>query len=272
MEEKLIDIEKLFRSKNPKLLKFLPKPIINYLKKIIHQEDVNSFINSCKGMDSFQFSEAVIKKFNIKIEVKGLENIPKEGGYIFCSNHPLGGMDAMAIASVMQPIRRDLKFIVNDLLLHLVNLKEIFVGVNKHGKTAAESLKAVDELFSSSNAIVIFPAGLVSRKQEGKIKDLEWKKTFITRAKRYNKDIIPICIKGENTNFFYNLSKIRTSVGIKANIEMLFLVDEMYRQKDKTFHIVFGKSIPIGKFTNEKTDAEWAKFMKEKVYELAEEK
>ncbi|MFN5629228.1 MAG: 1-acyl-sn-glycerol-3-phosphate acyltransferase [Bacteroidota bacterium] len=272
MEEKLIDIEKLFNSKNPKLLKFLPRPILRYLKKIIHQDDVNQFINSCKGMDSFEFSEAVIKKFNIKIEVKGLENIPQTGGYIFCSNHPLGGMDAMAIASVMQPIRRDLKFIVNDLLLHLVNLKEIFVGVNKHGKTAAESLKSVDELFGSDNAIVIFPAGLVSRKQQGKIMDLEWKKTFITRAKKYKKDIVPIYIKGENTNFFYNLSKIRTSIGIKANLEMLYLVDEMYQQKDKTFLIVFGKPISIDNFTKDKTDAEWANHMKHKVYELAHQR
>lgn len=268
MEDKLIDIEKLFASKNPALLKVLPKPILNYLKRIIHQDDVNSFVKHCKGMDSFEFTKAVIKKFNITINTKGIENIPPTGGYIFCSNHPLGGLDAMSIANVIQPIRRDVKFIVNDLLLHLTNLKDIVIGVNKHGKTAGDSLKAVDELFSSEKAIVIFPAGLVSRKNNGKIEDLEWKKTFITRARKYKKDIIPIYIEGENTKFFYNLSKIRTSIGIKANIEMLYLVDEMYRQKDKTYSIVFGKPISVDTFTKDKTDAEWAHHMKKIVYDL----
>lgn len=269
MEDKLIDIEKLFKSKNPRLLKFLPSFVLNYLKRVIHQDDVNDFIETNKELDSFEFADAGLKKFNITLNVKGIENIPATGGVILCANHPLGGMDAIAIVSAIKHVRKDIKFIVNDLLLHLTNLKEVFVGVNKHGKTAGESLKAVDELFGSTKAIVVFPAGLVSRKRNGKIKDLEWKKTFITRAKKYKKNIIPVYIEGANSNFFYNLSNWRTTLGIKANIEMFYLVDEMYKQRDKTFSIVIGQPIPHETFTNEKTDAQWAEFMREKVYSFS---
>lgn len=268
-KKKFIDIDHLFKSKNPRLHKLLPGFVLSYLKKITHQEDVNKFIEDNTNSNSFEFSRNVIKKFNIDVEVSGIENIPANGGYIFCCNHPLGGLDAMAIVTVIEPIRKDIKFIVNDLLLSLSNLQEIFVGVNKHGKTAVESLKSVDELFSSDKAIFIFPAGLVSRKIEGKIQDLEWKKTFVTRAKKYKKDVIPVYIEGENSNFFYNLSNLRKRLGIKANIEMLYLVDEMYKQKNKKYKIRFGKPVSYSTFTSEKNDSYWANYMKSEVFKLA---
>jgi len=246
----------------------MPRFVLSYLKKIIHEEDVNAFMLANKGSDAFTFSRNVIKKFNIRIQVSGKEKIPAEGGYIFCCNHPLGGLDAMALVTVVEPVRKDIRFIVNDLLLHLTNLQEIFTGVNKHGKTAGDSLRKVDNLFGSDHALFIFPAGLVSRKNQGKIRDLEWKKTFVTRAKKYQKDVVPVFINGGNSEFFYRLSRLRKLMGIKANIEMLYLVDEMYRQQDKTYHVVFGDPVPWQTFSSEKSDQEWADHMKEKVYEL----
>lgn len=267
-DNKFIDIEKVIHSKNPKLLKWLPKFILRYIKKTVHEDDINQIILENKDNDGYDFSKEIIKRFNIKVTTKGTENIPKDGGYIFVANHPLGGMDAMAIVTTVAPIRNDIKFIVNDLLLNIKNLKGLFVGVNKHGVNSKESLNMVDKLFASDNAVFIFPAGLVSRKNKGKVEDLEWKKTFITRSKKHNKTIIPLYVEGKLTNFFYRLSNFRTKIGIKANIEMFYLADETFKQENKHLKIIFGEPVPSSLFDKSKTDKEWAEWMKKKVYNL----
>ena len=170
---------------------------------------------------------------------------------------------------VLEQKRTDLKFIVNDILLQLKNLESLFIGVNKHGKNSAELFAAMDKLYASDTAMLIFPAGLVSRKQsKGEIKDLEWKKSFIKQARKNKHDIIPVYIEGRNTNFFYNFARLRSQLGIKVNIEMFYLVNEMYRQKDKTIKIIFGTALSYEMFTTEKTDYEWAQLVKEHVYTL----
>ncbi len=268
MKEKFVDIEKIIKSKNPKLLKILPKFIVNYLKRIAHQDDINDILNDFKDIYDYEFCAALIKRLNIKVTVTGQENIPTEGGFIFASNHPLGGIDAMALVTVIEPYRKDVKFIVNDILLNLKNLKGLFVGVNKHGGNTKNSLKMIDELFASDQAIFVFPAGLVSRRKKGVIADLEWKKTFITRAKKHNKDIIPVYVGGSLSNFFYRLSNLRTSLGIRANLEMLYLSDESFKQRDKTLDIIFGKPISSAFFDNSKSDRELSKWMEDKVHTM----
>jgi putative hemolysin len=267
--EKFVDIESLFRSKNPAILKWMPKSILRYLKKTIHEDDINDFMFRNKQLKDYEFCKQVIKEFDIKLEVSGTENIPRTGGCVFAGNHPLGGMDGMAIVKSLDGIRNDVTFIVNDILMNVTNLNGIFIGVNKHGKNVAKQLQVVEDLFASDKAVFLFPAGMVSRKKNGIVRDLVWKKTFITRARKYNKPIIPVYTEGELTKFFYRLSNIRTKIGIKANIEMLYLADEMYRQKGKTMRIIFGKPILMDEFKNMRTDQEWATWVKEKVYELA---
>jgi putative hemolysin len=268
MEKKFIDIDTIFKNKNPKAYKWTPKFLVKYLKKIVHQEEVNDFMSRNRQKVGIDFCKQVIDEFNIKIKVKGIENVPAEGGCIFASNHPLGGLDAMAVVTEISKIRTDIHFIVNDILLNLTNLQGLFVGVNKVGKNAMESLRAVDELFASEKAVFIFPAGLVSRKQKGIIKDLEWKKTFITRAKKYKKNIVPVYISGKLSKFFYRLANIRKLLGIKANIEMLYLADELYKQKNTTIEIIFGNPISPDTFDKSKKDEEWAEWMKEQTYKL----
>jgi 1-acyl-sn-glycerol-3-phosphate acyltransferase len=266
--DKFIDIESLFRSKNPKILKWLPGFVLRYLKRVIHQEEINDFMFRNKQLKDYEFSKQVIKEFNIKVEVHGLENIPRTGGCILVGNHPLGGMDGIALVATLDGVRNDVTFVVNDLLMNITNLNGIFIGVNKHGRNVSDQLQKVEEVFASDKALFLFPAGLVSRKREGVVKDLEWKKTFVTRARKYNKMVIPVHTDGALSNFFYRLSNLRTKMGIKANIEMLYLVDEMYKQKGKTIKIVFGKPIPASNFTSGKSDAEWANHTKELVYQL----
>lgn len=268
MEEKFIDVEKLIASKNPRLLKRLPKFILNYLKKILHQEEINSILKENKELYGADFCIDIINRFDIKVECHGIENIPKTGGVIFASNHPLGGMDAMAIVKEVSLIRGDIQFIVNDLLMNLENLKGLFVGVDKHGPNAKESLQKVNDLFASEKAIFLFPAGLVSRKKKKKVRDLEWKKTFVTRAKKYEKQVVPVFIDGQLSNFFYRLSNIREFLGIKANIEMLYLANELFKQKGVTLPIYFGKPISPETFDKSKTDKQWAEEIKNITYNL----
>lgn len=268
MQEKFIDIEKVIKSKNPKLLKWLPKFIVNYLKRVLHQEDINQILKENKDIYDYDFARDIITRFNVNVKAYGLENIPKTGGYIFASNHPLGGIDALAIVTVMEPYRKDMQFVVNDILMNLKNLSGLFVGVNKHGGNTKDALNKVDELFASDKAVFVFPAGLVSRKKKGTVADLEWKKTFITRAKKHNKSIVPVYVGGNLSNFFYRLSNLREKLGIKANIEMLYLADETFKQQHKNLDIIFGEPIPASTFDATKSDREWAKWMENKVHSM----
>jgi 1-acyl-sn-glycerol-3-phosphate acyltransferase len=269
--KKIIDVRKVIHDKNPKLLKRMPRFIVRYFQKILHEKDVNEFVYEHRNDSPIEFCLSVMRKFNIDVKYKGLDNIPSKGGAVLAVNHPLGGMDAMALVTVLHKIRTDIKFVVNDVLMHLENLRPIFVGVNKHGGNAATSLQKVDKTFASDQLLCIFPAGLVSRKENGQVQDLKWRKTFVSRSKKYKKKIIPVYIEGELTNFFYNLYTIRKKLGIKANIEMLYLVNELYKQHDKKITIIFGKSMDSAKFDANKTDDEWAQYVKDKVYQLKDE-
>lgn len=268
MSEKFIDIDTILSEKNPKLKKWLPRFLLRYLKKILHQKEINTIIKNSENMNEIEFCTYVLKTFKISIETEGLENIPKSGGVIFAANHPLGGMDALAIIKEVIPIRSDIKFVVNDILLHLKQLKNLFVGVNKIGSNSKNSIALLNAEFAKPQSIFVFPAGLVSRKKKGTVKDLVWKKTFVSRAKKFDKDVIPVFLDGELSNFFYRLANIREKMGVKANIEMLYLVNELFKQKNRTLKLYFGKPISYSTFNNSKTDLEWADFVKQKVYRL----
>ena len=131
--ERFIDIEKVIKSKSPKLLKIIPSFILNYLKRILHEDELNKAIYRNREKMGLDFSDAILDEFKVVIKVKGEENIPKDGKYIIASNHPLGGLDGMALMSTVGEFRRNIKFPVNDLLLFIPNLKPLFVPVNKLG-------------------------------------------------------------------------------------------------------------------------------------------
>lgn len=269
-EPKFIDIRRLIESKSPKLAKLLPGFIINYLKRILHQDEINEFLVKNKEVYDAEFCKAVIDYFNIKIEIEGKENIPQFGPVIISMNHPLGGMDALAFVTAMKGHREDLRFIVNDLLMNLHNLKNLFVGVNKHGKNEASTRQQIQDLFESSEAVCIFPAGMVSRRIKGEVKDLDWKKTFITYSLKFNQPIVPVFIDGELSNFFYRLSNFRRAIGIKVNLEMLYLADELFKQRNKTMRFTIGEPIWPADLDLSLGERELAQIIKERVYKLRE--
>jgi putative hemolysin len=267
--EKFVDVKRLIISKNKNLLKWIPGFVVRWIERVIHQDEVNDFMTRQKGKDSFGFSQGVVEEFNLTLNLKGIENIPHvDESCIFTSNHPLGGLDAISIIHLFREVRPDIKFIVNDLLMSVQNLKDKFIGVNLVGKNAVQSLQKVEEQFASDSATFLFPAGLVSRKIDGSVEDLEWKKTFISKSRKYKKPVVPIHIDGRLTDRFYCLANFRKFLGVKLNIEMFYLVDELYKQKNRTIDIVIGAPIPAEVFTSEKSDKEWAQWVKDKVYEL----
>ena len=267
-EPKLVNIDKVLKDRNIRLYKILPRFIINFLKKLIHQDDLNGTILKNKHLYGVDFSDAVLDDFKITYKIIGKENIPETGRFIFVSNHPIGSLDGLTILSALSRICTNVKTIANDLLMNLTNLNSLFIGVNKHGVSSKESVKLFDEAFASDDQITIFPAGLVSRRQSGKIRDLEWKKTFLTKAIRHKRDIIPMHISGELSNKFYRIANIRKFLRIKINLEMMFLPSETYKFTNKLLTIRIGKPIAYQSFDKSKSIKEWVKKVKAEVYLL----
>jgi len=265
VHDNLLDLDQIIKNKSPLLKKMLPGFILRYLKRTIHQDELNNYLIKFGALSGIDFIDDVLNDMNTRLDLVGLENIPEKGRCIIASNHPLGGLDGMALMLAVSKVRRDIVFPVNDLLMNIKNLEELFIPINKHGSNA-ENVRIINDTFVSDKLICYFPFGLVSRKRKGKIYDLEWKPTFITRAKRFERDIIPTHISGRNTNFFYNLANLRKMLGIKANIEMLYLPDEFVKQKDKTLKMTFGEPVPYSFFDKRYSNSEWAELMRRYIY------
>ena len=268
-KEKYVDLEKVIRSKSERTWNLLPGFIFRYLKRIIHEDELNVIMHRLKHFHGLEFVNRGIEELGLKILIQGQEYLPVEGKYIIASNHPLGGPEGLALMSVVGAKYANLKFIVNDVLLNLENIKNLFVPVNKHGANTRESIRIIDEVLKSQAIVLTFPFGLVSRKRKGKIEDLEWKKAFINWAKKYERDIIPVFIDGRNSNFFYNLANIRKALGIKVNIEMLYLVNEMFKHRNGNLNITFGTPIHYKTFDNSISERQWAESVRKYVYQLA---
>lgn len=269
-KNKYFDLKDIIRSKSPGMAKWMPWFLMNYLRRILHEDDLNSFVGRHGDKMGLDFAHAILDEFKLNMVIVGAENVPDDGRLLFAANHPLGGIDGIAFIAAVSKFRKEIQFPVNDILLNIDNLKPFFIPVNKHGSNA-ENVKIFNDTFASDKTLLYFPAGLVSRKGNGEIKDLEWKKTFITKAKRFKRDIIPVYIEGRNSDFFYNLANRRKRLGVKGNIEMLYLINETYKQLDKTMHIVIGKPIPWESFDRSKSDVEWAAMVRDQVYKMKEE-
>lgn len=270
--EKTIDIDKILRDKMGAKAKFVPSFAVNWLKRILHEDEVNQFLWDSRGLSGTEWLTECVRYLDMTLQIEGLENLPdKDDGklYTFVSNHPLGGQDGVALGSIIgKHYDGRFRYLVNDLLLNLPGLKPVSIGINKTGKQSRDFPRMVEAGFKSDNHILMFPAGLNSRKINGKIHDLEWKKTFIAKSVEYQRDVVPIFFGGRNSDRFYRIARFSDKYVKKVNIAMLFLVDEMYRNVGKTFRVVIGKPIPWQTFDKSCTSMEWAKYVEDMVYEL----
>lgn len=264
-----INIKQVLKQKAPSLERKIPGFIVNYLIRTVHQDELNAILEQYHDKQGVDFMQELIGYFDLTLDLVNEDNIPGEGRYIFASNHPLGGLDGICLSAVIgKKFDGRIKYLVNDLLLYLDNLRTIFVPVNKHGSQGKEAARLIEEAYASENQIVTFPAGLCSRKIKGRIVDLDWKKSFIQKAVEYQRDIIPVRFEGVNSSFFYRLANFRLATGLKMNYEMIYLPDEMFKLKHHTFKIYFGKPIPWQTFDKTKKPVEWAEWVKEIVYKL----
>ena len=273
--EHTIDIDRILHDKMGSKVRFVPKPLVSWLKRIIHQDQVNAFIWEHRHEQGVEWLEQTVKYLKMDIEVVGMENLPAvDDGrlYTFVSNHPLGGQDGVALGSIIgRHYNGNFRYLVNDLLMNLPGLAPVCIGINKTGRNGRDFPRMVEAGFSGNNHILMFPAGLNSRKQkDGSIHDIAWKKTFISKSVEYKRDVVPIHFSGRNSNRFYRIANFSDRF-LPFNLAMIFLVDEMYRNVGKHFCIHIGKPIPWQTFDRSKTPQQWAQWVEDIVYELPQQ-
>ena len=270
--QKTIDIEKILRAKMGTKAKWVPAFAINWLKRIAHEDQCNQFLWDARDLKGTPWLESCLKFLDTRLDVQGLENLPpKDDGrlYTFVSNHPMGGIDGVALGSIIGRHYDDrFRYLVNDLLMNLPGLAPLCIPINKTGNQSRDFPRVVEAGFKGDFHILMFPAGLCSRRHDGQIRDLPWKKTFITKSVETHRDVIPIHFGGRNSDFFYRLSNISDRYVKKVNIAMLFLVDEMFKNTGNTFPVKIGKPIPWQTFDKTKTPAQWAEEVSSLVYSL----
>jgi len=270
--EKTIDVGEILRSKAGPKARYVPRPLVKWLERTVHQEEVNKFLWESRSLTGVEWLEECVRYLDMTLEVTGQENLPDPADgrlYTFVSNHPLGGEDGVALGAIIgRRYNGRFRYLVNDLLMNLPGLAPLCIPINKTGSQSRSFPAMVEAGFSSTNHMLMFPAGLCSRKQRGVIRDLPWKKTFITKSVETKRDVVPIHFGGRNSEKFYRLANICKVLNLKVNIAMLYLVDEMYKNAHKTFRVAIGKPIPWQTFDKTKTPAQWAQWVQDKAYEL----
>ena len=271
-EEKTIDINKILYSKLGKKVRYVPKLLVAWLKKIIHEDEVNRYLWENRHKTGTEWLEECVRYLDMTLQVEGVENLPAKDDrklYTFVSNHPLGGADGVALGSIIgRHYNGRFRYLVNDLLMNLPGLAPVCIPINKTGRQGRDFPAMVEAGFRSDNHMLMFPAGLCSRKINGEIHDIPWKKTFITKSVEFRRDVVPIHFGGQNSSRFYRIANLCKTLNLKVNLAMVFLVDEMYKNVHKTFRVSIGKPIPWQTFDKSKTPVEWARFVEDVVYKL----
>ena len=270
--EKTIDLDLILSSKMGSKAKFVPRPFVSWLKRVIHQDEVNRFLWESRHLSGTEWLEECVRYLDMTLQIVGEENLPaKDDGklYTFVSNHPLGGADGVALGSIIgRHYDGHFRYLVNDLLMNLPGLAPVCIPINKTGSQSRSFPQMVEDGFKSGNHILMFPAGICSRRIDGKVQDIAWKKTFITKSVEYQRDVVPIHFSGSNSDFFYKLASFSDKYVKKINLAMLFLVDKMYKNVHKSFQVTIGKPIPWQTFDKSKSASTWAQEVRSRVYAL----
>ena len=264
-----IDVDKVLRTRLPRHYRYIPRFLVRWLERIICQDRLNTILEEMADKDSVDAATAALNEMEITVSASGLDELP-QGRYMFVSNHPLGGLDGLALISLLgNRYERNIKFLVNDLLMAVTPLRGVFLPVNKFGRQSREAASEIEVALSSDNQIITFPAGLCSRMQpDGSILDLPWQKAAVVHAVNYQRDIVPIYFDARNSSFFYRFAKRRKRLGIKFNIELIFLPKEMLKQSGSNLHFVVGQPIAWSSFDAHAPKREAAR-LRDIVYSMA---
>jgi 1-acyl-sn-glycerol-3-phosphate acyltransferase len=264
-----IDVEKVIRNQENETVRNLPRPVISFIKYLIKEKDLNELLIKIGDKKNFDFVEAAIKALDLKIKVEGAENIPDDPNVIFVGNHALGGVDFLALIHAIRHKHKMVNHLTNDVLMSIKPLEEMMVPVNVFGKNPREYQRLYDKrLKDPHKPVTIFPSGEVARMYRGKWDDGIWRSGFVRFAKKFNKKVVPFFITTRNSPWFYRIERWRKKLGIKANLELFLLPRQIFYQKGKTIHIIFGEPISPDTFDETKTIHQWADWVKRKAYSL----
>ena len=263
-----IDIGAVLAEKAPAAARWIPRFAVNWLRRTIHEREINHILEHYWSLPPQEFIRACFRQWQVTYSIEGLERIDPAGRYLFVSNHPFGGMDGMMLADKLIDRFGDVRVVVNDLLMHVEPLRPLWIPVNKHGAQNAACARRFDEALFGELPILTFPAGLCSRRIDGRIADPEWKTSFLKKAYASQREIVPVFVEGRLSNFFYRVARLRVMLGLKLNIEMLWLPDEMFSQKGRHFRIFVGDPIPVSELQRYGGLREQAEFVRKKAYFL----
>ena len=263
-----IDIGAVLAEKAPAAARWIPRFAVNWLRRTIHEREINHILEHYWSLPPQEFIRACFRQWQVTYSIEGLERIDPAGRYLFVSNHPFGGMDGMMLADKLIDRFGDVRVVVNDLLMHVEPLRPLWIPVNKHGAQNAACARRFDEALFGELPILTFPAGLCSRRIDGRIADPEWKTSFLKKAYASQRQIVPVFVEGRLSKFFYRVYRIRKALGVKFNIEMLWLPDEMFSQKGRHFRIVVGDPIPVAELQRFGSLHEQALEVRKKAYFL----
>jgi 1-acyl-sn-glycerol-3-phosphate acyltransferase len=269
---KVIDVELALQEKIPDIYKKIPGVLIRLMEKVIRQADMNRMIHESSHLNGIPLVDWVLDQFGVNIVVKGKKLIPKKGRYIYPANHPIGGLDGLAIVSVVAKIHPLIKFVANDLLRVIKGFDSISLYIARFGQINRRNAILINKTLASEAQLLVQPAGTVSKRNPVKIRDLAWNKFFIHKAIQYKRDVIPIHVQARNSRLFYNIASFRKIFRIKSNLEMFLLPREMFNKSGETITITFGIPIAYKTFDDSRTHLEWAQKVREYVYVLGSEK
>ena len=269
---KHIDLKKAIGERDSKLLKSLPAFVVRILIRIIKQEEINHIINKYADYPAVEFLPKIIEEFNLTLDIEGLENLPDDGRCFFVANHPFGFLDGLVLTHTVSQKYGSLKAIANDSFMFIPQLRPFVAAVNVFGKSSKEYLQAINDTYDSKEPITHFPAGIVSRIAKGRVQDLPWKKSFITKSISSKRDIVPFYFHGKNSRLFYGIFLFRRIFGIKAVIELMLLPREIFKKKNSTVKVTIGKPISHLTFDRSHNSFEWAQKVRSHVYALGKTK
>lgn len=268
---KYIDISSSIKASDSAFLKKLPAFVLRIIEKIIRQDEMNHILEKYKDSHGAEFQRSVVKEFNLKLEISGLENLPENGKCFFLANHPFGIIDGLLLTKTVIEKYGDFRAIGNEAFEYIPNLRPYIAVVNVYGTSSKSYVTQLEKVYQSDIAITHFPAGEVSRIYDGKIQDCAWQKSFISRAISCQRDIVPFYFHGKNSKLFYGINRMRKLFGINTNIELMLLPHEMFNKRNKTIRFTIGKPISWQKFDSTHTHVQWAQKVREHVYSMAAE-
>lgn len=252
--------------------KWVPAFLLHALERLVHQDELNEILEGAYPETGSGFSKRVLEMLDISLDVRGLDALPEWEAFVFASNHPLGGLDGIALVAILGEKYGDenIRVLVNDMLMNVEPLKGVFLPVNKYGAQGRLAARAIGEAYASGKQIVMFPAGLVSRKQaDGSVKDLEWQKSCVVKALESGRRIVPVRFEGLNSSKFYNLARWRKKLHIGVNLEQALLPSELCGSRGASYKVTFGKPVDVAALRKKGyLPAQIAGYLRKKVYSL----